>query len=83
MTVESTISLLPVTPSQIEGPYFRLGTPRRESLIEPGTTGDPLVLSGQVKTTRGTLVPNAIVHFWLSDDEGNYDMVGHKLQGTR
>jgi protocatechuate 3,4-dioxygenase beta subunit len=81
MTVESTISLLPVTPSQIEGPYFRLGTPRRESLIEPGTTGDPLVLSGQVKTTRGTLVPNAIVHFWLSDDEGNYDMVGHKLQG--
>ena len=24
---------------------------------------------------------NAIVHFWLSDDEGNYDMVGHKLQG--
>jgi protocatechuate 3,4-dioxygenase beta subunit len=79
MTVETT--LLPVTPAQIEGPYFRLGTPRRESLIEPGITGDPLVLSGQVKTTQGKPVPNAIVHFWLSDDEGNYDMVGHKLQG--
>ena len=24
------------TPAQIEGPYFRLGAPRRESLIEPG-----------------------------------------------
>ncbi|HEV7663101.1 MAG TPA: intradiol ring-cleavage dioxygenase [Chloroflexota bacterium] len=86
MTVETTAAtsgaaLLPVTPSQIEGPYFRLGTPRRESLIEPGISGEPLVLSGQVTTTQGQPVPNAIVHFWLSDDEGNYDMVGHKLQG--
>jgi protocatechuate 3,4-dioxygenase beta subunit len=85
MSVESTTAsaaaLLPVTPSQIEGPYFRLGSPRRESLIEPGTSGQPLVLSGVVKTTHGKPVPNAIVHFWLSDDEGNYDMVGHKLQG--
>ncbi|GAC1325980.1 MAG: hypothetical protein NVSMB2_24850 [Chloroflexota bacterium] len=72
---------LPVTPSQIEGPYFRLGTPRRDSLIEPGTTGEPLVLSGLVKTTLGQPVRDAIVHFWMSDDIGNYDMVGHKLQG--
>jgi protocatechuate 3,4-dioxygenase beta subunit len=80
-TTPSAADVLPVTPAQIEGPYFRLGTPRRDSLIEPGINGDPLVLSGQVKTTRGTPVPNAILHFWLSDAEGNYDMVGHKLQG--
>lgn len=81
MTVETAASLLPVTPSQIEGPYFRLGSPRRDSLIEPGISGDALVLSGQVKTVQGKPVPNAIVHFWMSDAEGNYDMVGHKLQG--
>lgn len=80
-TTQSAAALLPVTPSQIEGPYFRLGAPRRESLIEPGTRGDRLVLSGQVKTVQGKPVPNAILHFWMSDDEGNYDMVGHKLQG--
>jgi hypothetical protein len=33
-TTEQAQALLPLTPAQIEGPYFRLGAPRRDSLLE-------------------------------------------------
>jgi protocatechuate 3,4-dioxygenase beta subunit len=86
MTVEATRTeqvegLLPLTPTVIEGPYFRLGAPRRESLIEPGITGERLVLTGRVLTPQGKAIPGAVLSFWLSDDKGNYDMVGYKLHG--
>ena len=48
---------LPLTPAQIEGPYFRLGAPRRESLLEPGMSGERLVLSGRVLVPEGKPVP--------------------------
>lgn len=85
MTIaESTTTeqaLLPVTPSVIEGPYFRIGAPQRESLIEPGITGDVMLLTGRVLTREGKPISRAVLNFWLSDDEGNYDMVGYKLHG--
>jgi protocatechuate 3,4-dioxygenase beta subunit len=77
----SSTAQLPLTPSQIEGPYFRLGAPRRESLIEPGVTGERLMLRGQVLNPDGKAISNAILNFWMSDDEGNYDMLGHQLHG--
>jgi protocatechuate 3,4-dioxygenase beta subunit len=77
----SDTSLLPLTPSQIEGPYFRLGAPRRESLIEPGISGERFLLSGRVLNPRGKPIAGAYVNFWMSDDEGNYDMLGHHLHG--
>lgn len=80
-TTERGEALLPLTPSQIEGPYFRLGAPRRESLLEPGITGERLRLAGHVLTPEGKPIPEAVLHFWLSDDKGNYDMVGYRLQG--
>ena len=43
--------------------------------------GERLALSGRVLTPRGTPIPEAIVNFWMSDDEGNYDMLGHHLHG--
>jgi protocatechuate 3,4-dioxygenase beta subunit len=85
MTVEATTeraqALLPVTPSVIEGPYFRLGAPRRDSLIEPGVTGERLILSGRVLNPEGKPIPHAVLNFWMSDDQGNYDMVGYRLHG--
>src|SRR5437762_5624379 len=73
--------LLPLTPAQIEGPFFRIGAPRRESLIEPGITGERMLLTGRVLTPAGKPIPRAVLNFWMSDDEGNYDMVGYKLHG--
>ena len=85
MTIADTVTeqvqqeLLPVTRTIIEGPYFRLGAPERESMIEPGITGDKILLSGRVLTPEGKAIPGAVLNFWMSDDEGNYDMVGYKL----
>src|SRR4051794_30955504 len=86
MTISDTatqeaVEQLPLTPTIIEGPYFRLGAPQRDSLIEPGITGEKLLLTGRVLTPEGKPIPQAVLSFWLSDDQGNYDMVGYKLHG--
>ena len=51
-------ALLPLTPAEIEGPFFRIGAPRRESLLEPGITGERLMLSGRVLTPEGKVIPH-------------------------
>ncbi len=61
--------LLPLTPAQIEGPFFRIGAPRRESLIEPGITGERLLLTGRVLTPEGRTVAEALLQFWMYGDD--------------
>jgi len=68
------------TPTEIEGPYFRLGAPQRSNLLEPGDKPG-IVLSGRVLNEKGTPIPNAIVNIWSSDLVGNYDMIGYKYTG--
>lgn len=68
------------TPREIEGPYFRLGTPMRSNLLEPGDKPE-LVLSGRVLNQKGKPIPNAVVNLWSSDAVGNYDMIGYKYHG--
>jgi protocatechuate 3,4-dioxygenase beta subunit len=72
---------LTLTPTQIEGPYYKMCSPERSSLIEPGISGTPLLLQGRVLNERGKPIPGALVDFWQSDDRGNYDMVGYVLRG--
>ena len=80
MTATETEELA-LTPTQIEGPYYKVGSPQRSTLIEPGITGTPLVLTGQVLNERGKPIPGAVLDFWQSDDVGNYDMLGNILRG--
>jgi len=80
MTATETEELA-LTPTQIEGPYYKIGSPHRASLIEPGITGTPLVITGQVLNERGTPIPGAVLDFWQSDDVANYDMVTDLLRG--
>jgi len=80
MTTSDTEELT-LTPAQIEGPYYKVGSPKRSTLIEPGITGTTLVLTGQVLNERGKPIPDAVLDFWQSDDRGNYDMVGNILRG--
>ncbi len=68
------------TPQEIEGPYFRLGAPRRSSLLEPGDKPE-IVLTGRVLTPEGKPISGAVVNFWSSDAHGNYDMVGYRYTG--
>src|SRR5260370_16248392 len=80
MTATQTEELA-LTPTQIEGPYYKVGSPHRSTLIEPGISGIPLVLTGQVLNERGKTIPGAMLDFWQSDDVGNYDMLGDILRG--
>lgn len=80
MTATETQELA-LTPTQIEGPYYKMCSPHRASLIEPGISGVPLEITGKVLNERGKPIPGAVVDFWQSDDRGNYDMVGFLLRG--
>ncbi|HEY6493004.1 MAG TPA: dioxygenase [Trebonia sp.] len=71
---------LPQTPWEIEGPYFRLGAPNRSSLLEAGDRPE-LILTGRVLTPEGRPIAGAVVNFWHSDHDGDYDMVGHRYTG--
>jgi protocatechuate 3,4-dioxygenase beta subunit len=80
MTATETEELA-LTPTQIEGPYYKVCSPHRASLIEPGISGTPLEITGQVLNERGKPIPGAVLDFWQSDDRGNYDMLGNLLRG--
>jgi protocatechuate 3,4-dioxygenase beta subunit len=71
---------LPRTPQEIEGPYFRLGAPKRSNLLESGDTPG-FVLSGRVLNEKGTPIPGAVVNFWHANRDGEYDMVGYRYTG--
>ena len=71
---------LPQTPWEIEGPYFRLGAPQRSNLLEPGDEPE-IVLSGRVLNQRGKPIAGAVVNFWHSSRDGEYDMVGYRYTG--
>src|ERR1700730_1788043 len=80
MAIQDTTELT-LTPTQIEGPYYKIGSPHRASLIEPGITGTSLVLTGLVVNEHGQPIPRAVVDSCHSDDIGNYDMVDNLLRG--
>jgi protocatechuate 3,4-dioxygenase beta subunit len=69
------------TPAQTEGPFYTPNTPQRTSLLEPGMTGTPLVVTGSVLATNCQPVAGALLDFWHCDDSGVYDNVGFRLRG--
>src|SRR5829696_6639108 len=80
MTASETATLN-ATPTQIEGPYYKVASPNRASLIEPGMSGIKFQITGKMLTTEGKPVPGGVIDFWQSDDVGNYDMAGMLLRG--
>jgi protocatechuate 3,4-dioxygenase beta subunit len=70
-----------LTPQQTEGPFFTPRSPRRGSLVEPGTRGDHLVLEGQVLSRDCRPVANALLDFWHCDETGEYDNAGYRYRG--
>lgn len=70
-----------VTPAQTEGPYFTRNSPERTSLLEPGTAGTRLLLTGRVLGTDCRPVSRALVDFWQADDRGAYDNAGYRFRG--
>lgn len=64
-----------------EGPYFKANSPERASLLEDGTAGTKLVITGYVYTTDCKPVANALLDFWQADARGVYDNNGYTLRG--
>ena len=70
-----------ITPRQTEGPFFKTDSPLRTSLIEGGSPAQRLLLTGTVLTPECKPVPNALLDFWHSDEQGAYDNRGFRYRG--
>ncbi|MEL7401431.1 MAG: intradiol ring-cleavage dioxygenase [Pseudomonadota bacterium] len=71
----------PITPSQTAGPFFTPDSPERASLLDPGMAGTRIILSGQVLSISCEPVANALLDFWHTNDQGDYDNTGYTLRG--
>ncbi|MGH2519684.1 MAG: intradiol ring-cleavage dioxygenase [Chloroflexota bacterium] len=81
MISAKTLALEP-TPTEIEGPYFKLNSPHRSCMVDTEDVGTRIIISGKVLSTSGKPIPNAVVDFWSAYGViGNYDMVGDKFRG--
>jgi protocatechuate 3,4-dioxygenase beta subunit len=69
------------TPAQTEGPFFKAGSPERQSLLEPGLSGTQLTLTGRVLTLGCQPVSDVALDFWQADASGAYDNRGYRLRG--
>jgi protocatechuate 3,4-dioxygenase beta subunit len=70
-----------LTPAMTEGPYFKAGSPERQSLIEDDMTGAHITITGYVLTADCRPVPHAFLDFWQADAEGVYDNSGYRMRG--
>ncbi|MFF0577829.1 dioxygenase family protein [Streptosporangium saharense] len=68
----------PATIAQTEGPYFKPGSPLRDTLTGAGTA---LTVSGFVFNRSCQPVANALLDFWQADNAGNYDNSGYTFRG--
>lgn len=71
----------PLTPRQGEGPYYTPNTPRRASLVEPGSGAERLTLAGRAVSASCQPAVKALLDFWHCDENGNYDNVGFRYRG--
>ena len=71
----------PLTERQTEGPYFKLESPLRASLLEPGIVGTKIVVTGMVLSTSCQPVARALLDVWHADERGGYDNAGYRLRG--
>lgn len=69
------------TPPQTEGPYFTPGSPERDSLVEPGSPGTALTVSGFVFGLRCQPLGEVLLDWWQADPQGAYDNVGYGYRG--
>jgi protocatechuate 3,4-dioxygenase beta subunit len=70
-----------LTLSRTEGPFWRAGSPKRTTLVEPGLVGVRVLMIGYVYDTSCKPIPNAWVDFWQTDYSGAYDNTGYRLRG--
>lgn len=73
----------PATPRDMEGPFYKPGAPRRQSLLEAGAKGERLILTGSVLSAGCRPVADALLDFWHADADGAYDNSGFRFRGVQ
>lgn len=72
-----------LTEANIEGPFYKEGAPSRMVLVDDGTPGTRLTVSGRVLAADGcTPLAGATVDVWQADSTGAYDTAGFELRGV-
>lgn len=69
------------TPETPEGPYYKAGSPKTNTLFKEGIPGEKLELKGQVFDTDCQPLKNVWLDFWQANGEGQYDLQGFNLRG--
>jgi protocatechuate 3,4-dioxygenase beta subunit len=70
-----------LTPSQTPGPFYTPDSPKRNSLVEPGSKVERLTVTGVVLSPQCKPVANALLDFWHCDETGEYDNKGFRYRG--
>jgi protocatechuate 3,4-dioxygenase beta subunit len=70
------------TADNIEGPFYKPGSPSRAVLVDDADRGERLLLTGTVRSTECTPLANAVLDIWQADAKGGYDNDGWGLRGT-
>lgn len=84
---DKTVATPPVRPDGT----FKLGAPRRTSLLEAGSgrgldngaNGPQLALSGTLAGLKCGPIAGAVIDFWHADASGAYDMAGYRYRGSQ
>lgn len=69
------------TPADQEGPFYKAAAPLRDSLYDPKSGAERLVLSGAVLAAGCRPLANLALDFWHADDRGEYDQRGFRYRG--
>jgi protocatechuate 3,4-dioxygenase beta subunit len=72
---------LAVTPAVSEGPFYAPASPRRIDLRPNGAGGRPLRLAGRVLDLSCKPIVGAVLDFWQTDPNGNYDHYNYNFRG--
>jgi protocatechuate 3,4-dioxygenase beta subunit len=81
LRLQPTLACELQTAAQADGPFYTPTTPLRGDLIEPDTTGTPLILEGLVMTGDCQPVAGAVMDFWHCDEDGVYDNERFRYRG--
>ena len=69
------------TPELTEGPYYKAGSPERDTLYAQSDPGKRIVVTGKVYRADGKPAPRAWLDFWQADAMGRYDNAGFAYRG--
>jgi protocatechuate 3,4-dioxygenase beta subunit len=69
------------TVAQTEGPFYSPITPLRRDIRSAFAAAAPLIVTGRVVNTMCQPIAGAVLDFWQTGDEGDYDNQGYGYRG--